>query len=296
MFRENFEEGLRSVKGRRLLFLASLLLTAFMAIPTAADWPAWMEKLLWNPEERTARAVDAAEDGTVPLEPLETALRLVPEDPVAQYNAGTARIQAGGDAEAPLTQAAEAGEGDLVPSAHYNLGNARLKAQDFEGAIESYKNALRHASNFEDAKWNLELARRLLEQQQQQEQDQQQNQDEQGEQDEQEDQDQQDQEQQQDGEQEQQDQDQNQDQQEQQQGGDEEQQQDQQQGEQPPEGTPQDQQQQEQSPLPQFSDLPDMTAEEAAAILEAIENMERERRQKEAEERARVTVRGKKDW
>ena len=39
-----------------------------------------------------------------------------------------------------------------------------------------------------------------------------------------------------------------------------------------------------------------MTAEEAAAILEAIENMEREQRRRDALEAARKNTRGKKDW
>ena len=42
--------------------------------------------------------------------------------------------------------------------------------------------------------------------------------------------------------------------------------------------------------------LPDMNAEEAAAILEAIENMEREQRRQEALEAARQNAGGKKDW
>ena len=39
-----------------------------------------------------------------------------------------------------------------------------------------------------------------------------------------------------------------------------------------------------------------MTAEEAAAILEAVENLEREQRREEALEAMRKSARGKKDW
>ena len=39
-----------------------------------------------------------------------------------------------------------------------------------------------------------------------------------------------------------------------------------------------------------------MTAEEAAAILEAVENLEREARRQEALEAAAAQAKGKKDW
>ncbi len=53
---------------------------------------------------------------------------------------------------------------------------------------------------------------------------------------------------------------------------------------------------QQESPLPQFRDLPDMSAEEAAAILEATLNMEREQRRRKALQSASQHRRGKKDW
>jgi|GEM_PF-5195250 len=39
-----------------------------------------------------------------------------------------------------------------------------------------------------------------------------------------------------------------------------------------------------------------MSAQEAAAILEAVENLEREARRQEALEAARKQAKGKKDW
>ncbi len=276
------------------------------ATPASADWPPWVERLLFNPTERTTRGIErhsqeAAGDAS---EPLETALRLSGDDPVAQYNAGTARLAGQGDAQALLEAAAEQGTGALVPAANYNLGNARLNGGDLPGAIEAFKSALRSDPGFEDAKFNLELAQRLLEQQQQDQQDQenqdqqdqdQENQDQQDQ--DQENQDQQDQDQQdQDQEnQDQQDQDQQEQQEQQEQQDQEQQDQEQQPGEQSEPQQPNQQQQQER-PLPQFEDLPDMTAEEAAAILEAIENMEREHRREEALEAAKKHSGAKKDW
>lgn len=259
---------------QRILLPALLVLLLGGGSTVSADddgWPGWTERWLFNPQERTRRAMEAMGRGEAEaaLEPLETALRLEGESTEAVYNVGTARLATGAaDSQGLLQSAAEYGKGPIVPSAHYNLGNARFAADELPAAIAAYKQALRLDPDFEDAKHNLELAQRLLEEQE-------------------EEQDQQDDEQ----------QDDQQDQSEQQQ--DQEQEQEQQDQQPEPGGEPQQpqqQQQQQQSPLPQFRDLPDMTAEEAAAILEAVENMERERRRQEALERAQANVRGKKDW
>ncbi len=262
------------------LTAALALLLASPPGAAAGEWPDWVERWLFNGEERTGRALEATRRGSAEeaLRPLETALRLADENPVALYNAGTGRLAAGlGDPSALLAEAAESSRADLVPSAHYNLGNFRLAQDDFSGAIEAYKSALKADPDLADAKFNLELARRLLKEQQDQQRQEPQDQQ----------QDQQDSENQQDEQQQEQEQDQ--------------QQQKQQQEEQQEEGQErqeqeEQQQQQQEGPLPEFRDLPDMTAEEAAAILEAVENMERERRRKQAQEAAKKSARGKKDW
>lgn len=275
------------------------------------------ERWLYNPQERTERALEAHNEGHVggANQALESAMRLTDGDAVSRYNAGTSHLQSSQPDALPLLQGAAAdADLDLLPDAQYNLGNAYLGQQDYQNAIEAYKSALRQQPGMESAKFNLELARKLLKEQQQNQD--QQDQDPQN-QDQQQDQEQQDQEQSQDQkdqpqDQEQNDQEQSEDQKEQQQ--DQEQkdqqqdqeQQDQQQQEQQnqdpqnqdQEEQQQDQQQQDQqeSPLPQFRDLPDMSAEEAAAMLEAIENLEREQRRQDALEAARAQSGRKKDW
>jgi Ca-activated chloride channel family protein len=290
------------MKHRIVLALACL---ALAAAPASAEWPAWVEKLLFNPSERTERALESFEDGEPAAagDPLETALRLRGDDPAARYNAGTGRLAAGrGDAAQLLDSASAAEATGLASRASYNLGNARMAANDLQGAIDAFQNALRRDSTMEDAKFNLELAQKLLKEQQQQQDGEdgppQENEqgDEQGDEQQQDppqdgDQDQQEQDQQQQQDQEQQEQ---QD-QEPQDGDQDPQQQDQEQPQDREQQDPQ-QQQQKESPLPQFEDLPDMTAEEAAAILEAIENMEREQRRQQAVEAAKAASGRKKDW
>ncbi len=153
----------------RLVIVTCWALAA--AAPAAADWPQWVEQWLFNPTERTRRGIESFSEGEAAgaVDPLETALRLEGDHPVTQYNAGTARLGSGtGDAASLLEAAAQNGSPELASSARYNLGNARMAGQDLPGAIEAYKEALKHNPSFEDAKFNLELAQRLLKEQQQQ--------------------------------------------------------------------------------------------------------------------------------
>lgn len=274
--------------------------------PAPKAEPGWPLGLLYNPAERTREGAEALDAGApaAASEALDAAMRLDPASEKARYNAGTAHLLASSEAAAPLLESAtRSKDAALASRAYYNLGNSRLAGEDYKGAIEAYKDSLRRDPGSADAKFNLELAlRRLQEQQQnQQKQQNQQNQDQQN-------QDQQDQQQQQKG-QSQQDQ-QNQQQQEQQ--GDQkkdgqEQQEKQQQQQQQGQGEQKDEKEQQQqppqqggqgqqSPLPQFRDLPDMDAQQAAAILEAIENLERSQRRDDAKKALKANAGGKKDW
>lgn len=76
-----------------------------------------------------------------------------------------------------LPQAVAGAEGTLAGAGYYNLGNANYQTQQWAQAIDAYKETLRRNPDDQDAKHNLELALRHLQQQQQgqQPQDQQQN-------------------------------------------------------------------------------------------------------------------------
>ncbi len=84
-------------------------------LPFGLHLPTWMERWLWNPRERTERAIQELNTQTGPdsgsgedrdakdrkatiekaLRPAETASRLAPEDPMVQYDTGTLRLMAG---------------------------------------------------------------------------------------------------------------------------------------------------------------------------------------------------------
>lgn len=280
--------------------LSVLLLAGWAALPSlpSLPWkshlPIGAERWLWNPRERTGQAIAAwnAEEpdpGAV-LEATAAALRLAPDDPRVQYNAGTAELGAREVQRSLrlLEKAARDAPPDLAPAASYNLGNARLGAGNAAGAVEAYKQALRLAPDDAAAKHNLEIALRerdkgMLRQKPHREGTQDKDSDHSdsspgsgssaGP---------------------------NQDPNDRRPSdfpnpGDDRQQR--QQG-QPQQAGPRPSQpgEQGQQPLPQFRNQSDMSAQEAAALLEAVDNLERQQRRKQAAARAKERGTGEKDW
>lgn len=245
------------------------------ASPPAVESPgtplASREAWLYNPRERTRAATRALEQKQ-PDEAIAAATiahDIDPEDQLGPFNLGTVRLLAGDASGAvePLARVAEA-DSPLDVDAAYNLGSAHHQEQELDQAIRWYEETLRRDPSRVDAKINLELA---LEQRQQQQQDA--------------------------GDPQQPDQ---------QQSEDEEQpsleQRTPEDGEQDQsEGPTQEEQQnpsraeEQESPLPQFEPRPDMTAEEAASLLEAVEAMEREAREG-MQPQARRAAPGDRDW
>lgn len=202
---------------------------------------------------------------------------------VPHFNAGDAFYRLGQFPEGArkFLRSATSPDDSVAAMSYYNLGNSMFKTGDLESAAEAYRRALLIEPDDDDAKYNLELALRMIEQQQQQ---QQQNQDQQQDRQDRQDEQQQQQEQQ-DSQQDQGQQENQQDRQDQQQEQDE---QDRQQQEQP------DQQQAEQD---QGQSRPgEISQEELERILAAIESSDREAQQemlKQASRRKRVSG---KDW
>ncbi len=284
-----------AITARAHLFPALLLLggLALPSLPWQPHLPDWIERWMYNPRERTGRSIEAY-GGKKPGEavgPAETALRLAPDDPTVQYDAGTAHLAAGHDRKAvKLLEKSVKGAGpELSTAAHYNLGNARLAAGDAAGAAEAFRQTLRQAPGNPDAKYNLELALREEQKQKMGTQgsppgsrgSRSKNQDpsnQQGK------------------------------------GNGSQQNQPQKNPNQPQNGqpTPQPQGQQQPRPgqsgdtkqpgegqddrLPQFRNQPEMNGQEAASVLAAVENQERQQRRDQAAHRARQHAAKGKDW
>ncbi len=272
--------------------LPILLLAGWAALP-ALPWkphlPTWAERWLWNPRERTSQAIEAwdAKNPGKASAAAATALRLAPDDPRTQYNAGTTELGAKHLRQSIrlLEKAVRDTPSDLAPAAQYNLGNARLAAGDAAGAVEAYKQALRLAPADANVKHNLELALREREQERMRMKSPRE-------------------------------------------GSRGDRPDDRNPSDSNGSGDPNDQQDKRRSdandpgqdrqkgqpgpprqagphpaqpgdkgqPLPQFRNQPDMSAQEAAALLQAVENLERQQRRKQAAERAQKRGAQEKDW
>ncbi|MCI0404479.1 MAG: tetratricopeptide repeat protein [candidate division Zixibacteria bacterium] len=101
-----------------------------------------------------------------------------PGSPVAAYNLGTALVTGKNYEEAfsKLGEAASKLTGPEKALAHYNIGNGLFGAGKFAEAAGAFKKALEINPNDRDAKYNLELALKMLEEQKKNQQNQKQNQ------------------------------------------------------------------------------------------------------------------------
>jgi tetratricopeptide (TPR) repeat protein len=187
-----------------LAALERILPLALMASLAAASGSAPAERLerwRWNSWERTRHGIEQLREGDAPAAAaaLDTAARVSDHDPRALLNAGAAHLLAGDPTGAVpwLEQAAALAPAPLAASAQYHLGTARLAAgtaspasgtpsqpsaqsqQNIAGAIEALQEALRLQPDFSAAKHNLELALRAQERQKQQQEKQQEKQQEQ---------------------------------------------------------------------------------------------------------------------
>lgn len=264
----------------RSTVLPTLMLIALPSLPSflTPHLPDWVERWLYNPRERVERSLEAQKQGKPreALDPANTALRLAPNDPLVQYDAGTARLGAGNGRQAvePLEKAAKKAGPELAPAAHYNLGGARLAAGDAAGAADAFKQVLRLQPDNQDAKYNLELA--LREEQKQKMGAQGSPKGSRG------------------------NRSPNQDPSDQSGKGKPDpspKPQDGQQGQKPQQQGGQKQDQQGQGgALPQFRNQPEMSAQEAASVLAAVENLERQQRREQAARRAKQSAAKGKDW
>ena len=90
-----------------------------------------------------------------------------PDIPELYYNTGNTYYRQDRYDEAinQMVKTIEISDDKLLQDTHFNLGNIYFQKQQLPQAIEEYKNALRLNSTDQDAKYNLELALEILEQQ-----------------------------------------------------------------------------------------------------------------------------------
>ena len=238
----------------------------------------WSQAIKRGNAHYKVEAYDAA------LEAYQLAAEDRPEDAIARYNLGTALYQKKQFEKAAdeFRRSLDAADSVHRAQGYYNLGNAQVQLNDIEGAIRSYKSALRLNPADLDAKHNLELALEKLQQESQQ------NRSESGD----EDKDQQEQDQQQQNQDQQDSDEQEPNQQDQGNPSESEQQQNQESSEQEAtseESSPQPEQGSTQQPV-------EMSEEDAIRLLEAIKDNEKEIQKKLLQKRFSRRQRSEKDW
>lgn len=134
----------------RFLNMNLILLSLFL-IGWIGDW----SRLMKRGNERYA-----AGDYDVALEAYQSAVERRPKEAISHYNLGTALYQKKRYDEAAneFRRSLDSKEPLLQAQGYYNLGNAQFQSGDLQGAIRSYKSALRLNPDDYDAKYNLELA------------------------------------------------------------------------------------------------------------------------------------------
>jgi tetratricopeptide (TPR) repeat protein len=101
------------------------------------------------------------------------ALEKNPASYKGQYNLGGALYKQENYEDATKLYSNIAGSGtdsQQKADAYYNLGNSMLKAKKYPESIEAYKNSLRLNPTDQDAKYNMEFAKRMIQEQQKQDQ------------------------------------------------------------------------------------------------------------------------------
>ena len=124
----------------------------------------------WSQAIKRGNTYYAAGAYEAAFEAYQSAAKDRPEDAIPRYNLGAALYQKEKFEKAAdeFRRSLDAIDPIYRAQGYYNLGNTQVQLNDIEGAIRSYKSALRLNPGDLDAKHNLELALEKLEQESQQ--------------------------------------------------------------------------------------------------------------------------------
>jgi Ca-activated chloride channel homolog len=139
-----------------------------------------VDEILLKPRRLTEQGRAQYAGGSHPqaLSSFEEAARTRPQDPSGRFNVADGLYKNGKFEEAAtlFRSLGEDPRSPLAAPARFNLGNALFQKQDYGGAIQAYRDALRAAPDDMDVRRNLELALRALKEQEEQKKKDQQNQ------------------------------------------------------------------------------------------------------------------------
>lgn len=94
------------------------------------------------------------------------AIAINPSEEIGKYNLGNAYYNKAKNDEAMMRFKQAASIAATKPEKHkafHNLGNTFMNAKDYQNAVEAYKNALRNNPTDDETRYNLALAKEMLE-------------------------------------------------------------------------------------------------------------------------------------
>jgi Ca-activated chloride channel family protein len=131
-----------------------------------------LDEVLLRPRRATEAGRSEYARGSHPqaLLAFERAATARPQDPAVRFNVADGLYKNGRYDEAATLFKALGGDAasPLAGAARYNLGNSLFQKQDYRGAIQAYRDALRALPGDADTRRNLELALRKLKEQEEQ--------------------------------------------------------------------------------------------------------------------------------
>ena len=150
-------------------FVLFILLVSFTSVNAQDDKE--KQNILKHSEELLSEANSEMKKGNFPLAEAEyrEAIALNPKAATGKYNLGTAYYNKDMNATAMNRFKQAAAVADTKPDKHkafHNLGNTYMNDKKYQEAVESYKNALRNNPKDEETRYNLALAKEMLEDQQ----------------------------------------------------------------------------------------------------------------------------------
>ena len=140
--------------------------------PAAPSGSPLLDELLLRPRRLTEEGRRQYAGGNHPeaLQSFEQAARARPRDPLGRFNVADALYKNGKFDEAATLFRSLGSDpaGPLAAPSRFNLGNSLFQKQDYRGAVQAYRDALRLAPQDLDTRRNLELALRALKEQEEQ--------------------------------------------------------------------------------------------------------------------------------
>lgn len=157
-----------SLRNNFLIFLVLILSTV---TSTNAQENKEKQKTLKQSEVLLSEANSEMKKGNFPIAEAEyrEAISLNPKAATGKYNLGTAYYNKDMNATAMNRFKQAAAVADTKADKHkafHNLGNTYMNEKKYQEAVDSYKNALRNNPTDEETRYNLALAKEMLEDQQ----------------------------------------------------------------------------------------------------------------------------------